>query len=493
MNISSMPKIVLALGVALAFLLLLVVILLLTDVGFRVNEHLQQAPAWFNLLYLSGIGLLALPFGWWIWRLLSPKKKKAIQPDITPPSETSIAHRLEQAQAAGIVTSEAETTRATLEADRQTGLIRIALFGEISSGKSSLLTALLPEIEVVRDVIGGSTREIESYRWTSNAGDQLIVVDMPGLNEVGESLSGQTRKEALRAHIVIYLCDGDLTRDQQQELDALLALDKPTILALNKMDRYQPDELALLKTQLSQKNPGVQAVVSIRTGGERLVIVQRPDGSEQQQTRPLPPQLNELRLALQRLIDSDTEMLDQLRDISLFTLISRQLDKAEAEQRSVKAQAIVGSYTKKAVFGALAAVTPGTDLIIQSYLGTKMIKELSTLYDYPVRKIDSELLIELAQKHLAQKHTLVLALAGNALKAFPGIGTLSGGVMHAIAYGLIFDSLGRAVSESLASRGELHPLPTVSIFKEYLGEDLGPTAQRIAKLVAAQKQPERND
>ncbi len=493
MKLTNMPKIVLALGVALAFLILLVILLLITDVGFRVSEHLEQAPPWFKLFYLAVIGLLALPFGWWIWRLLAPKKNPDVQTGDTPPSEERITHRLEKAQAAGISTDEAETTRATLEADRKTGLIRIALFGEISSGKSSLLAALLPGIEVISDVIGGSTREIASYSWTSNAGDQLIMVDMPGLNEVGELLSEQTREEALRAHIVIYLCDGDLTRDQQQELNALLALNKPTILALNKIDRYQADELALLKDRLSQNNPNVQAVVSISTGGERLVIVQRPDGSEQQQSRPLPPQLDELRLALQRLIDSDPEMLDQLRDISLFTLISRQLDQAEAEQRGIKAQAIVGSYTKKAVFGALAAVTPGTDLIIQGYLGTKMIKELSTLYDYPVRKIDSELLIELAQKHLAQKHTLVLALAGNALKAFPGIGTLSGGVLHAIAYGLIFDSLGRAVSESLASRGELHPLPTVSIFKEYLGEDLGPTARRIAKLVAAQKKPERND
>ena len=36
---------------------------------------------------------------------------------------------------------------------------------------------------------------------------------------------------------------------------------------------------------------------------------------------------------------------------------------------------------------------------------------------------------------------IVLAVAGNALKAFPGLGTLGGGVLHAFAYALIFDSM----------------------------------------------------
>ena len=50
---------------------------------------------------------------------------------------------------------------------------------------------------------------------------------------------------------------------------------------------------------------------------------------------------------------------------------------------------------------------------------------------------------------------MVLAIAGNALKAFPGLGTLGGGVLHAFAYALIFDSLGRALAASLAERRSL--------------------------------------
>jgi hypothetical protein len=51
--------------------------------------------------------------------------------------------------------------------------------------------------------------------------------------------------------------------------------------------------------------------------------------------------------------------------------------------------------------------------------------------------------------------SIVLAVAGNALKAFPGLGTLGGGVLHAFAYALIFDSMGRALAASLAERQTL--------------------------------------
>ena len=40
--------------------------------------------------------------------------------------------------------------------------------------------------------------------------------------------------------------------------------------------------------------------------------------------------------------------------------------------------------------------------------------------DTKVGKVDSELLMKLVQQHVGRAHTLILAVAGNALKAFPG-------------------------------------------------------------------------
>ncbi|MDT9150902.1 hypothetical protein RSW37_24540, partial [Escherichia coli] len=88
-----------------------------------------------------------------------------------------------------------------------------------------------------------------------------------------------------------------------------------------------------------------------------------------------------------------------------------------------------------------------------------------------------ELLLKLVQQHAAKAHTLVLAVSGNALKAFPGIGTLAGGAVHAVAYGIIFRTLGRALTITLATRGELHPRQTAKLFEEKLGGNLETPAQ----------------
>jgi hypothetical protein len=101
--------------------------------------------------------------------------------------------------------------------------------------------------------------------------------------------------------------------------------------------------------------------------------------------------------------------------------------------------------------------------------------------------MDTDRLLELVQRRVGRAHTLVLAIAGNALKAFPGAGTLAGGLLHAVAYGLVFDSLGKAVARSLETRGELHPVQAADTFRETLVEDLESSARRFAKLALRER------
>jgi hypothetical protein len=78
---------------------------------------------------------------------------------------------------------------------------------------------------------------------------------------------------------------------------------------------------------------------------------------------------------------------------------------------------------------------------------------------------------------------ILLAVAGNGMKAFPGLGTVGGGVTHAVAYGMIFDALGHAVNKTLQQRGKLQPAPAAITFKEMLNENLEARAKLFAKLV----------
>ncbi len=76
-----------------------------------------------------------------------------------------------------------------------------------------------------------------------------------------------------------------------------------------------------------------------------------------------------------------------------------------------------------------------------------------------------------------------MAVLGNAMKAFPGLGTLAGGALHAVTYGMIFDALGRSLNEILASRGELATLPVINRFTENLGDQLEKRSSDIIRLV----------
>jgi uncharacterized protein (DUF697 family) len=297
---------------------------------------------------------------------------------------------------------------------------------------------------------------------------------MPGTAEADGSLDPIAIDEATRAHVVVYVSDGDLNRQQHAALQTLFDLQKPLVLVLNKSDRYNPQELALLSARFSELIEGRPNTRFVRVSAatRREFIRQLPDGTELREQRPVPPDVTALARALQRLIDGNQVLLDRLSDSATFVLAAQRLDQVLAETRRQRAEEIVDSYSKKAVVGAMAAITPGSDLLIQGYLGTQLVRELAELYDTKITKVDTEQLLKLVQKHVARAHTVLLAVAGNALKAFPGAGTLAGGAMHAVAYGMIFRTLGRALTITLSTRGELHPRQAARVFEDKLGEDL---------------------
>jgi len=497
---SKLIRVGLALAVAFLTLLLLWALLILTDAAFDVWTRLREGPTWFFYLYVAGFLAISGVGGFALWRLLRPwlgcrLRLRAEQQPQSPlrVDREALEQRLKRGEAAGMDTAAVRRELALLQQRKAAGRIQVSFFGEISSGKSSLIKALLPEAEPTISATGGTTREVATYNWCSRSGDELVLIDVPGTNEVGVGLDETARVEAMRAHLVVYVCDGDLSRTQFTDLSALLALSKPVIVALNKTDRYQDSELELLLVRLHERLQMQQdrgkggetawvEVVAVQAGGRREVMRVFPDGREERAVREMPPRVDTLRAALQRHLDEDPEVLEQLRDTSVFVLADQRLDEAELAHRRGRAGELTRSYSRKAMVGAMAAITPGSDLVIQGYLGVSMVKELANLYEVPVRRMDTDLLLELVQKRVARSSTIMLAVAGNALKAFPGLGTLAGGITHAAAYGMIFDALGKAVARSLESRGALQPAQAAQVFEEGLSEDLEARARRFARL-----------
>jgi GTP-binding protein EngB required for normal cell division len=492
MKLSRGVRLLIAMGITVLGLAALLLLLTLGETTLTIHTRLAAAGGWAQAAFWGALGLFGALIGTLLWRLLRPSREAASTGHTSrpppAPTEEELTRAIKHAETLGADTGAIRRELDELQGRRGSGTVHIALFGEISTGKSSLVNALLPGVEAASDVRGGTTRELKTYRWQSPGGDSLLLTDMPGTGEANGQLDQVAIDEAKRAHVVLYIADGDLNRHQHQALRELLLLEKPLILVLNKTDRYSAAEIEQLARKLNtllEDHPSA-SLVQVSAASHREVIRQLPDGSETREKRPVAPRIAPLAAALQRQLDEDPEALAALRDSATFVLVQQKLDQALAEVRLTKAEKIVDAYAVKAVVGALAAVTPGTDLLIQGWLGTQLIRELAALYEVRVGKVDADLLLQLVQKHVGRRHTLLLAVAGNALKAFPGVGTLAGGALHAVAYGIIFRTLGRALTTSLATRGELHPRQTAKLFEDKLGETLETSAQQAARLVAAQ-------
>ncbi|HYQ73180.1 MAG TPA: GTP-binding protein, partial [Gammaproteobacteria bacterium] len=306
----------------------------------------------------------------------------------------------------------------------------------------------------------------------------------PGLNQMEREYDRMVMEEAQRAHAVIFVCDGDLTRDEFLALQPLLELNKPLIVAFNKLDRYSSDDRRLIRQHLVERFEAAEqvTVVGIATAPARKVVRVGTDGVEHEEEQVLPPQIDELRMTLQSVLDGNMELLEHLRDSAVFKLTARKLEQSKLDHRTRKSSELVKTYTGRAVVGGLAAISPGTDILIQGYLGTRMVKSLCELYEVPAGEIELQKLLTLTQKQVRTALPLLLAVAGNAAKAFPGVGTLAGGLMHAVAYGLIFDALGRAVVQTLETRGELRPVPASLAFRDNLVTDVEKRARRMLRL-----------
>jgi uncharacterized protein (DUF697 family) len=218
------------------------------------------------------------------------------------------------------------------------------------------------------------------------------------------------------------------------------------------------------------------------------VIEKRADGGEIKVRRQRPADIGVLVVAINRLLAEEAASLDVRRDRAVFRLAAGKLAEAERQYRQLRAEQIIRSATRKAVVGALAAVSPGTDVIIQGYIGTSMTRELCKLYGAAPRDLDIEEFLTLSQSRAGKALPLSLAVAGNGLKAFPGLGTVAGGLVHAVAYGLIFDALGRSLVLTLKKNGELDPAVAAQEFEDGISEHIEAGVRQVARMALDQQE-----
>ena len=493
MKLDRFIRLTLGILLALLFVVALAAIIFITESALNVWDRLLEGPRAFLYGYVALLSLLVIVATWLIVNLLVRRRPRPRAKQAAVPDRREIEQRLREADDAGVDVAAARAELEELAARQAEGTISLCLFGEISSGKSSLIRALVPDADVTVDVVGGSTVEIRHYEWQNADGTSILLTDLPGTAGLEPGLDDIAREEAQRAQIVLFVCDGDLTRAEKNALGFLLDCDKPVILVLNKSDRYSAEEQSTVLERLLDHLQDLggridrDRVVAVSAGGATEVIERSADGDERVRRRQRHADIGVLVVAINRLLAAESEALDERRERAVFRLAAEKLATAEAVYREQRAEQILRSSTRRAVIGALAAVSPGTDVIIQGYIGTTMTRELCRLFGVAPRDIDVEEFLNLSESRAGRALPLALAVAGNGLKAFPGLGTVAGGLVHAVAYGLIFDALGRSLLKTLKEHGELKPEAAAAEFEESIGEHLETRVRQVARLAVAER------
>lgn len=270
--------------------------------------------------------------------------------------------------------------QARVRAELERGDLVIVVFGTGSTGKTSLIQALLGELVGTVGAAMGSTRESRSYRLRLRGLERGVrLVDTPGILEAGpEGLEREVlaRGQAARADLLLLLVDGDLRASEHAILRTLAGLGKRLFLVLNKCDLRGEQEEKQLLALLRSRCLGLIAAEDVIPVAASPQSVPMPGG------RPLQPE-PEVEALIRRLavvLHQDGEEL--LADNIL--LQSRRLSEAGRslllEQRRSDAGRIIDRYMWIGAGVLMVTPLPGLDLLGTAAINAQMVVEIARIY-----------------------------------------------------------------------------------------------------------------
>lgn len=273
------------------------------------------------------------------------------------------------------------------------GRVDIVVFGEISTGKSALINALVGEQQTEVNVRGGWTQDVWQVPWMASgyclpgfAESQVVLIDTPGLNEVdGRQRAEMARTAAARADLVLFVTDSDLNEVEFSALSELAASHKPMILVLNKSDLYRAEDLDQLVrlfrgTRLANLVDPENVVTTCADPRELEYLIETTGGTTEREWRKPAPQVDALCERIVQLLAADGEALVALNGALFAADKSDRMAALRVRMREDTAAATIWKY---AVMKSLAvALNPGAvlDVLGGTAVDVAMVVTLGRIY-----------------------------------------------------------------------------------------------------------------
>lgn len=280
--------------------------------------------------------------------------------------------------------------------------LRVAVFGRVGVGKSSLLNALLGEATFATDVAHGCTRRQSSARWRQPVrGLQAVdLVDTPGIDEI--AAAGRARlaaRVAQGADLVLLVIDGDLTSVEHEALTALVRSGKPQLLVLNRSDCWPPAERDGLIASIRRRIGGGLALEPIAVAAAPREATLLADGRVR--SAPAPARIEPLRRALLALLEQQGELLLALNALAAAERLQEGLQQWRLGSRRHQAQSLIGRFAALKATGVAANPLLLLDLAAGLACDTALVLQLSQLYGLPVGRDGARQLLTRLSGHNA--------------------------------------------------------------------------------------------
>jgi len=286
------------------------------------------------------------------------------------------------------------------------GRVEIVIFGEIDTGKSALINALVGQTVAEVDVRGGWTKEVWTAAW--NAGgyvvpgfekSQVVLLDTPGINEVeGAARATIAHEAASRADLILFVTDSDLNHTEYAALVQLAASHKPILLVLNKIDNYTLEQRRQLRETLFQRLQGIIGPDAlVETAADPLpreFVFEAADGTVRSEYRQPPPQIEALKERILEMLARDGKALVALNAAMYAADKSDRIGAMKVRMRDEIATRTIWSYAAMKAIGVALNPIPAADVLGGSAVDVTMVVTLAHVYGISLTWTNARQLIE---------------------------------------------------------------------------------------------------
>ncbi len=298
--------------------------------------------------------------------------------------------------------------------DRQ--VVRIAVFGLVSRGKSAVLNALVGRDLLETGPLNGVTRQVKVVEWSpeSSEMDRAVTMtdrrsltvelfDTPGLDEVeGEARAQMASDVAAQCDLILFVVAGAITQVEYLALQDLRSVQKPLIVVFNKIDLY-PDQTqsqiyqdlltlnaqSIVDSQLEQLLTEDQIVLVAADPAAQQVRVEQPNGMVEYVWEKPPVEIEPLQQRILGLLQREGRSLLALNALRQSQRAEALMSEAIIASRAAEAEALIWRFVQ--VKATVVGLNPlgFLDFVGGAIGDLSLIRSLSKLYGLPMTRYEA--------------------------------------------------------------------------------------------------------